>query len=139
MSGQLTQAGANRAVQAGVGKTQSAAAGMYLALATALPAGPDTATLAAFGSVEVTTAGYSRQAVDWTAPSGDPSNIENDAAIEFGTFSADPPSITHVFLSDASIGTSGSVYAYWELDTARDGASGDIARFAAGDLDISVD
>ncbi len=38
MSGQLTQFGANRAVQAGVGKTQTATAGMYLALATALPA-----------------------------------------------------------------------------------------------------
>lgn len=139
MSGQLTQFGANRAVAAGVGQTVTAASGMYVALATALPAGPDTATLAQFAANELTTAGYQRQAITWDAPSGDPSNVQNAALIEFGPFSADPPSVQTIFLCDTSIGTSGNVMAYWTADDARDGVAGDTLRIAAGDLDISVD
>lgn len=136
---ELTQAGAERAVQAGVGENVTAAAGMYLALATALPAVPETDTLAAYGSMEITTAGYSRQAVTWTAPAGDPSEIENTAAIEFGPFTADPPEVGYVFLCTASIGTSGDVLAQWTLDTARDAGDGDKLYFGAGDITISVD
>jgi len=50
MAGELTQRGAERAIQAGLGQSVSAAAGMYIALATATPANPDTADLAAWGS-----------------------------------------------------------------------------------------
>jgi len=139
MSGELTQYGANRAVQAGVGENVSAAAGMYLALITALPAGPDTATLADFAANEISTAGYSRQAVTWAAPSGDPSLIENDAQITFGPFTADPPEVGYCFLCDTSIGTSGNVMAYWTLTAPRDAATGDTLYFLAGDLEISVD
>lgn len=139
MSGQLTQFGANRAVQAGVGKSQSAASGMYLALATAEAATPDVATLADFAANEISTAGYSRQGVTWGAPSGDPSAVANDAVITFGPFSADPPEVTHVFLCDTSIGTSGNVLAYWTLTTARDAGNGDSLYFGVGDLTISVD
>jgi len=139
MSGQLTQAGADRAVQAGVGEAQSAAAGMYLALATALPGSPDTDTLATFAGNEISTAGYSRQAVTWDAPAGDPSEISNSAVINFGTFTADPPEVTHVFLCTASSGTVGDVLAYWELDTARDANNGDSLEFGANELAISVD
>ena len=139
MSGQLTQFGANRAVQAGVGKSQAATAAMYIALATAEAATPDVATLANFAANEITTAGYSRQAVTWGSPSGDPSEIANDALIEFGPFTANPPEVTHCFLCDTSIGTSGNVMAYWELTTPRNAGDGDKLWFPIGDLKISVD
>lgn len=139
MAGELTQVGANRAVQAGVGQAQAAAAGMYIALATAQPGTPDTATLADFAANEITTAGYARQAVSWTSPSGDPSEIANNAAIEFGPFTADPPEVGYCFLCTASTGTSGDVLAYWTLDTPRNAAVNDYLRFAAGALEISVD
>lgn len=139
MSGQLTQFGANRAMKAGVGENVTATAGMYLALITALPAGPDTATLADFAANELTESGYSRQAIGWTAPSGDPSTIANDAEIVFGPFNADPAEVGYIFLVDTSIGTSGNVMAYWTVDTPRDASVGDSIRIAVGDLTISVD
>jgi len=136
MSGQLTQFGANRAVQAGVGETVTATAAMYLALITALPAGPDTATLADFSANELATAGYSRQEVGWSSPAGDPSAIANDAEIVFGPFTADPASVQYLFLADTSIGTSGNVMAYWTADAPQDAGDGDSIRIAAGDLTI---
>jgi hypothetical protein len=139
MSGELTQFGANRAVVAGVGKAVSATAAMYVALATALPAGPDTATLASFVANEITTGGYSRQVVGWGSPSGDPSEVANDDIILFGAFSGNPPEVGYAFLTDTSIGDSGNVMAYWTLDTARDAAIGDYIRFATGELTMSVD
>lgn len=139
MSGELTQAGANRAARAGVGQAVSAAAGMYMALATALPSGPDTATLAAWGSVEVSTSGYGRQAVIWDAPSGDPSEVQSAGDITFGPFTADPPSIGYAFLCDTSIGTSGDCLAFWTLEVARDAENGDSLRFSAGEIRLSVD
>lgn len=139
MTGQLSQYGANRAVEAGVGQNVTAAAAMYLALATAQPGAPDTATLATFNGNEITTTGYSRQVVTWDSPVGDPSEIANSGTVTFGPFSADPPEVTNVFLCDTSLGTSGTVLAYWTLDTPRNGASGDSYRIAPGDLTISVD
>ena len=136
---ELTQFGANRAVQAGVGEGVSAASDMYIALGTALPANPDTATLGDFAANEITTDGYARQAVTWTDPSGDPSQIANGSAVEFGPFNDDPPSVGYAFLTDTSAGTTGNVMAYWTLGSAVDAATGDTLRFAAGDLTISVD
>lgn len=139
MSGQLTQFGANRAVQAGVGQNVTATAAMYLALITALPAGPDTATLGDFAANEIVTAGYSRQEVSWSSPSGDPSAIENAVEVVFGPFTANPPSVQYLFLTDTSIGISGNVMAYWTADAPQDAGDGDSIRIAAGDLTISVD
>jgi len=139
MSGELTQHGANRAAQAGVGEAVAASPGIYLALATAQPGSPDTDTLATFAGNEIATAGYARTAVSWGSPTGDPSEIANDAAIEFGPFTADPPNVTHCFLTDASTGTVGNVLAYWTLDTARDGVTDDWLRFGIGSLTLSVD
>lgn len=139
MSGMLTDAGLGRALQAGVGQAVAASAAMYVALATALPAGSATATLAAFGSVEITTAGYARQAATWDAPTGSGPVVINSAAeIEFGPFSADPPEVTHAFLCTTSIGVTGSALAFWEFETPKDAAVNDSIIVGAGDLDISV-
>lgn len=119
----------------GVGGLAAAAAGSYLALATALPATPASATLAAFAAVELTTAGYARQAATWVA---DGLLIENAAPEVFGPFAADPPEVTHVFLCDAASGTTGNVLLYGAVDTARDVSAGDTLTIAAGDLTLAV-
>lgn len=139
MTGQLSQKGADRAVAAGVGQNVTASAAMYIALATAEPGTPDTATLGLFNVNEMTTSGYSRQAVTWGNPSGDPSEIANAGTVTFGPFSADPPNVTNAFLCDTSLGTAGTVLAYWTFDTPRNGVSGDSYRIAPGDLTLSVD
>ena len=139
MAGELTQKGANRAIQAGLGNAVSAAAGMYIALATAIPTNPDTDDLLTFSSAELTTAGYSRQSVTWGTPSGDPSEIANTNVLNFGTFTADPPSVTHCFLCTAASGTTGDVLAYWQLDSPVDAGVGDALVFGVGDLKMSVD
>ena len=138
MSGQLTQFGANRGVVAGVGKAVTAASRMYLALATALPASPNTATLTQFDDTELTTAGYERQAVTWGDPSGEPSEVANDSEVVFGPFEADPPEVSTIFLTDTSIGSSGNVMAYWSVDVNRDAGNADSLRIAIGDLTLSV-
>jgi hypothetical protein len=139
MSGQLTQFGANRAVQAGVGTAVSAAAGCYLALTTGVAANPDTATLATWAALEIGTAGYARQAVTWTPVSGDPSSVGNWTELTFGPFSADPPEVTHAFICDVTSGSTGNVMAYWELTTARDVGIGAKLRVNLGDLTMTVD
>lgn len=139
MPGELTQKGAERAIQAGLGQSVTAAAGMFVALATAVPTNPDTATLADWAAVEVSDPGYARQSVSWTAPAGDPTQVANAADITFGPFSGDPPAITHAFLCTVDTGTAGEVLAWWQLTTARDPAAGDQLRFLAGDLTMTLD
>lgn len=124
-----------RMAAVGVGGLAAAAAGSYLALATALPATPAAATLAAFAAVEVTTAGYARQAATWVA---DGLLIENAEPEVFGPFAADPPEVTHVFLCDAASGTTGNVMLYGAVDTARDASAGDTLTIAAGELTLAV-
>lgn len=139
MTGQLSQQGANRAVMAGVGQSVSAEAGMYLGLGTAIPTDPDTADLAAWGTAEVSDSGYSRATVSWTAPAGDPSQIETDADITFGPFNDTVGEVGWVFLTSADSGTSGDVLAYWEATTHRTPDAGDSIRINAGDLTLDVD
>jgi len=137
MTGQLTQYGRNRAINAGVGNQEAATSAMYLALATALPATPQTATLAAFGSVEITTGGYDRQAITWNSASG--GTITNSGTVLFGQFSADPPSVEYIFECDTSSGSTGNVMAYWTLDEAVDAGNGDYIQFAPDDISLAVD
>ncbi len=136
MAGKLTQHGHMRAVCAGVGGAINAAAAVYLALATAEPAGPGTATLAVFSANELTTSGYARQQVTWGAP-GTAGTINNTEPLTFG-FDADPPTVTHCFICDTSTGASGTVLAYWTLATALDATASDEIRFAATDLEMVV-
>lgn len=137
MTGQLTTFGRNRAINAGIGNAESAASAMYLALSTALPAGPGTATLASFVALEVTTSGYARQAITWSGASG--GTISNAGTVLFGAFGADPPNIPYLFECDTSIGSFGDVLAYWTLGTALDAADGDYIQFAPGDVIMAVD
>ena len=134
IGGQFTTAGSDLAINKTLRNTGTSPTSLYLGLATA--AVTDASTLASI--TEVTTAGYSRQAVTFTAPSGDPSATANSADITFGPFSADPPSIAYAFVTDAASGTAGTIYAYWD-GTAVDAGSGESIVVRAGDLDFTVD
>ena len=139
MSGQLTDYGADRAVDAGLGEAVAAEAAVYIMLLTALPGTPDTNTLAQFAATEIATAGYSRQAVAWNAAAGSPPNKTNNGNIDFGPFTADPPSVACCALTNVPAGTGGSVLAYWTFDGARDAMNGDTLRIVDTELDLDVD
>jgi hypothetical protein len=135
MAGEASSFGAGAALDAMSGRATQTARTTYLALLTAAPT--DATTLATM--TEVTTAGYSRQSVAWSAPSGDPRVSSNSATVTFGPVSADPPNITHVALVSAASGTTGDFIYFWTLDTARDGISGDSFQFAASALVMQLD
>lgn len=139
MSGKLTQWGKERAAWAGVGNARTAAAGMYLALATALPGTPETATLAQYAGHELTQGGYSRQSVTWNSPAGTPPVVDNSGTVTWGPITDDPPEVDSVFLTDTSTGTGGTVLAYWTVTNPRDAAADDSLRFLPGELDMTVD
>jgi hypothetical protein len=135
MTGEASTVGAGKAIDGITGRATLSSRTTYLALLTAAPS--DSTTLGTM--TEVTTSGYSRQAVTWGAPSGDPEVSSNTAAITFGPFSADPPSVAYGALVSASSGTSGDFLYFWTWDTARDGANGDSLNVAIGALTIQLD
>ena len=135
MPGEASNFGAGAALDAMTGRATQTARTTYLALLSAAPT--DSTTLATM--TEITTAGYSRQSVTWSAPSGDPRATSNSATVTFGPFTADPPNVTHCALVSAASGTTGDFIYYWTLDTARDGISGDSITFAAGALVAQLD
>ena len=127
MAGELTTVGANIGLDAATGRATQTARTTYLALLTSAPS--DSTAIAALA--EVTTSGYARQAVTWSAPSGDPSSTNNSAQLTFGPFTADPPNVTHCSLVSSSSGTSGDHIAWWALDVAKDAATNESIAFAA--------
>ena len=135
MAGEAANFGAGAALDAMTGRATQTARTTYLCLLTAAPS--DTTTLATMS--EVSTAGYARQAVTWSAPSGDPRSTSNSGAVTFGPFTADPPNVTHLALVSASSGTTGDFIYYWTADTARDGATNDSIQVASGALVMNLD
>ena len=137
MAGEFSDVGAGYALDIVTGRNAGPGARTtYLALLSSAPG--DTTTLATMA--EITTAGYARQAVTWSAPSGSPPTTTNSAQLTFGPFSADPPNITHCALVSASSGTTGDLLAWWALDTAKDPATSESLQFAASTgLTLAVD
>lgn len=135
MAGEASNFGAGAALDAMTGRATQTARTTYLALLTAAPS--DTTTLATM--TELSATGYSRQAVTWSAPSGDPRATSNSGAITFGPVTTDPANVTHAALVSASSGTTGDFIYYWTLDAARDGISGDSFQVANGALVMQLD
>jgi hypothetical protein len=135
MAGELSQVGANNALDGALGRATQTARTVYLALLSAAPS--DTSTLASM--TEITTSGYSRQSITWAAPSGDPSSTSNSNLITFGPFSADPPNVTHCACVSAASGTTGDFIAHWALTAAKDAANGESISFAIGALVMTLD
>lgn len=133
MAGQASLAGATIALDAMTGRATQTARTMYLALLTVAPVEGETpATM-----TEVSTAGYARQSVAWTAPSGDPRTTSNSGTITFGPFSADPPNVPYCALVSSSSGTSGELVMYWTLDTAKNADINESIQAAIGALTMS--
>lgn len=135
MAGELSTTGANIALDAATGRATQTARTTYLALLTAAPT--DASTPATM--TELSATGYARQAVTWSAPSGDPSSTSNSGTVTFGPFSTDPANVTHCALVSSSSGTTGDLVMWWSLTAAKDAAIGESIQFAAAALAMTLD
>lgn len=135
MTGEASSFGAGAALDAMSGRATQTARTTYLALLSAAPS--DTTTVATM--TEISTAGYTRKAITWSAPSGDPAVTSNTAAVTFGPFTADPPNVPYLALVSSASGTSGDFIYYWTADTARDAATGDSITVAIGGVSMQLD
>jgi hypothetical protein len=90
------------------------------------------ATTDAGGGTELSTGGYARQAVTFSV-TGD--TASNTAIIDFVS-SGDWANITHIAVWDAS--SAGNMLFHGALTSARDPASGDTIRIAAGALTLTM-
>jgi hypothetical protein len=87
------------------------------------------------GGTEVSGNGYARQSMAFSAASS--GSISNSSSVEFPTATGDQGTITHVGLFDAS--SSGNLLAYGALTASKAVGSGDVFRFNAASLTISLD
>ena len=101
----------------------------YVALYTVAPT--DTG-----GGTEVTGGSYARQTSTFTVSGTDPTTATNAAAIEYPTATGDYGTVVAVGILDALSG--GNLLAYADLTTSKTVSTGDVFRFDAGDLDITL-
>lgn len=98
----------------------------YLGLFTAAPGETG-------GGTELSGNGYARQAVTMTV-TGD--TASNSGAIEFPTATGSWGTITHAAIFDAS--SAGNMLVYATLTASKTIGTGDILRFPAGDIDVTL-
>ncbi|MBN2271204.1 MAG: hypothetical protein JXN61_11360 [Sedimentisphaerales bacterium] len=104
---------------------------IYVALSTADPLDSGS------GLAEPSGSGYARvqtTEADWNAASG--GAIDNVNAITFNEATGSWGTITHFALMDAASG--GNLLIHGALNTSKSISSGDTVKFAAGDLDVSL-
>ena len=111
------------------GTSYTAPTTLYVALYTVAPS--DTG-----GGTEVSGGAYARQTATFTVSGTNPTTASNTAAIEYPTATADYGTVVAVGVLDAS--SSGNLLAYSTLDSSKVVSSGDVFRFNAGDLDITL-
>ena len=108
------------------GSSYTAPSTLYVALYTAAPS--DTG-----GGTEVSGGAYARQTGTFTVSGGTASNT---AAIEYATATADYGTVVAVGVFDAS--SSGNLLAYGTLTTSKSVSTGDVFRFNASALAITL-
>ena len=111
------------------GNAYSAPGTLYVALYTVAPS--DTG-----GGTEVSGGAYARQTGAFTVSGTNPTTATNSAAIEYPGATANYGTVVAVGILDAS--SSGNLLAYSTLDASKVVSSGDVFRFNAGDLDITL-
>ena len=111
------------------GNAYTAPTTLYVALYTVAPS--DTG-----GGTEVSGGAYARQTAAFTVSGTNPTTATNSAAIEYPTATANYGTVVAVGILDASSG--GNLLAYSTLDSSKVVSSGDVFRFNAGDLDITL-
>lgn len=112
----------------------AALANIWVGLSTADPL--DTGA----GLAEPVGNGYARVstvAADWNASTGDPSTVDNANDITFPEATGSWGTITHFALFDAV--TAGNMLMHGSLTVSKAIGAGDTAKFAAGDLDVTLD
>lgn len=110
------------------GASYTAPATIYVALYTVAP--DDTG-----GGTEVSGGSYARQSMAFgTASSG---SISNSGSVEFPTATADYGTVVAMGLFDAS--SAGNLLAYGNLTTSKTVSNGDVFRFNASSVTISLD
>lgn len=103
---------------------------VYLALFTAAP--DDTAG----SGTEVSGGSYARISCAFSVSGTDPTTATNSSAAEFATATGTWGSVGWVGVFDAS--SSGNLLAWAALTASKTVSSGDVFRFDAGDLDITL-
>jgi|TARA_X000001382_G_scaffold73455_1_gene51241 hypothetical protein len=111
------------------GSAYSAPSTLYVALYTVAPT--DTG-----GGTEVSGGGYTRKTAAFTVSGTNPTQASNTAAIEYPTATANYGTVVAVGVLDAS--SSGNLMAYANLTSSKVVSTGDVFRFNAGDLDITL-
>jgi|TARA_R100001509_G_scaffold37146_1_gene20002 hypothetical protein len=101
---------------------------VYAALFTVAPS--DTG-----GGTEVSGGAYARQSMAFSV-SGTGTLATNSAAVEYPTATADYGTVVAVGIFDAA--SSGNLLAYANLTVSKTVSSGDVFRFNAGDVDITL-
>lgn len=101
---------------------------VYAALFTVAPS--DTG-----GGTEVSGGAYARQSMAFSV-SGTGTLATNSAAVEYPTATADYGTVVAVGIFDAA--SSGNLLAYANLTASKTVSSGDVFRFNAGDVDITL-
>ena len=92
------------------------------------------ATTGAGGGTEVTGGSYTRMAMAFDAAAS--SAIDNTAAVEFPTSTANWGTVTHTAVLDAATG--GNMLAETALTASKVISTGDVFRFQAGEFDIAL-
>ena len=108
------------------GSAYTAPSTLYVALYTSAPS--DTG-----GGTEVSGGAYARQTAAFTVTND---TASNPSAIEYPTATADYGTVVAVGIFDAS--SSGNLLAYGNLTTSKTVSTGDVFRFNAGAIDITV-
>tara|TARA_Y100001938_G_C8094730_1_gene437317 strand:+ start:3467 stop:3859 length:393 start_codon:yes stop_codon:yes gene_type:complete len=88
------------------------------------------------GGTEVSGGGYTRKTATFTVSGTNPTQASNTAAIEYPTATANYGTVVAVGIFDAS--SSGNLLAYANLTSSKVVSTGDVFRFNAGDLDITL-
>jgi hypothetical protein len=110
----------------------------YLALLVADPTSED-GTYSMSTLAEVTTPGYARQQVTWTAPSGSPMTTANNTLLFYGPFTADmTDSVQYAALVTSPSGTAGDVIYAWPIDSPLQAATNESLQIAAGALTLNT-
>ncbi|MFE2101466.1 hypothetical protein [Streptomyces sp. NPDC059468] len=110
----------------------------YLALLIADPTGDD-GTYDITTMAEVSTPGYARQQVTWTAPAGAPMTTANNSLLFYGPFTADmTDSVTFAALVTSASGTTGQVIYAWPIDSPLQAATNESLQIAAGALTLNA-
>ena len=89
------------------------------------------------GGTEVSGGSYARVSTSFTVSGTAPTQASNTAAVEFAECTASWGTVVAAGIMDAS--TSGNLIAFANLTTSKAIDTGDVLRFNAGALDITLD